>query len=426
MITAVLCLLLLFALISLGLPVFLSVASAVVVFLIASDGWPLTFPQQMIAGMSNFILLALPLFIFAGGLMNAADISGRIFRFARALVGFLPGGLGHVNVVTSMFFGGLIGTSVADLAGTGSIVIPAMKDDGYPADFACALTASSSGIGPMIPPSSPMILYAAVTGTSLGALFLAGVIPGVLLGLSQMAIVAVLARRRGWKAFAPFSLREIGRSARTAMLAFGMPVIIVGGLVFGIFTPTEAGAFAAVYGMVIALVVYRSLNLVDLYRVAVRSVTLTGEVMFIVGVSVSLGRALAGARVPQALAEAIDRVVIGDSVHMRLFAIIILAIIAGMVLDPLIPIVVPIVLPTVLLFGIDPIHFGIIMVTTVVIGQVTPPLAMTLVVGAKIGRVDVFDALKANTPFLLGMIVFLIVLVFVPEIATWLPSVLMN
>lgn len=422
---ALACLILLFILVSLGLPVFLSLATTVTVFLTLSDGWALTFPQQVVSGMDSFILLALPLFILAGGLMNAADISGRIFRFARSMVGPLPGGLAHVNVLTSMFFGGLIGTSVADLAGTGSIVIPAMKDDGYPPEFACALTASSSGIGPMIPPSSPMILYSSVTGTSLGALFLAGLIPGIILGLSMMLVVAYLAHRRGWKAFARFSWREVGRSSRKATLAFGMPLIIVGGLVLGIFTPTEAGAFAVAYGIVLAMAIYRTLNFVDLYRVAVKAITLTGEVMLIVGISVALGRSLSGAQVPQLLAEVIDVIAIGDSVEMQIFAIVILAIIAGMVLDPLIPIVVPIVLPTVLFFGIDQVHFGIIMVATVVIGQVTPPLAITLVVSAKIGKVDVWEVLKANTPFLGVVIAFLVLLVFVPQLATWLPALLL-
>ena len=190
---ALLCLLLV-----LRLPMLVSVAAAVFFNYYFSDAWMLTLPQTMMSGIGRFVLIALPLFVLAGGLMNAGGISGRLFEFARAIVGSLRGGLAHVNVVTSMFFGGMIGSSTADLAGTGSIVIPEMVKNKYPADFSAALTASSAGIGPMIPPSSPMILYSAVTGVSLGALFLAGVIPGLLLALSQMLIVAWLARRRGW------------------------------------------------------------------------------------------------------------------------------------------------------------------------------------------------------------------------------------
>ena len=214
----------------LGVPMVVGLISAVALDLWLTGAWASTLPQTMTSGMSRFVLLALPLFVLAGGVMNAGGISARLFEFARALVGPLRGGLAHVNVVTSMFFGGMIGSSTADLAGTGSIVIPAMKKHGYPADFSAALSASSAGIGPMIPPSSPMILYSAVTGTSLGALFLAGLIPGILLGGSQMAIVAWLARRYGWQPFAAFSWRELVVCGQRAMLSFGLPVIIVGGL----------------------------------------------------------------------------------------------------------------------------------------------------------------------------------------------------
>ena len=312
--------------------------------------------------------------------MNAGGISARLFEFARALVGPLRGGLAHVNVVTSMFFGGMIGSSTADLAGTGSIVIPAMKKHGYPADFAAALSASSAGIGPMIPPSSPMILYSAVTGTSLGALFLAGLIPGILLGVSQMAIVAWLARRFGWQPYGRFSWREIGQAGRRAALSFGLPVIIVGGLVIGVFTPTEASAFAAAYAIFLACWVYRVLRLGDLYRVFVNAVQLTGELLLIVSLSFALGWGLANAHVPEALARGIDALVIGDSQFLRILSMVILAIIAGMVLDPLIPVLLPIILPTLLAYHIDLIHFGVLMVIAVIIGQVTPPMAIALVI----------------------------------------------
>src|ERR687892_2393079 len=241
MVEAVVSLLVLCGLLILGVPMVGALIGAVALDLWLPGAWASTLPQMMISGMSRFVLLALPLFVLAGGLMNAGGISARLFDFASALVGWMRAGLAQVNVVTSMFFGGMIGSSTADLAGTGSIIIPAMKKAGYPADFSAAVTASSAGIGPMIPPSSPMILYSAVTGTSLGALFIAGLIPGILLGLSQMAIVAWLARRNGWMPFGAFTVDEIFRTAGRASLSFGMPVIIVGGLVVGVFTPTEAG-----------------------------------------------------------------------------------------------------------------------------------------------------------------------------------------
>src|SRR5919106_825613 len=230
MVPGIISIVVLCALLILRVPMVVALASGVIVNFTLTNAWPLTLPQMMMSGMSRFLLLALPLFVLAGGLMNAGGISGRLFEFARALVGSLRGGLAHVNVLTSMFFGGMIGSSTADLAGTGSIVIPEMKKHGYPADFTAAVTASSAGIGPMIPPSSPMILYSAVTGTSLGPLFTAGLTRGILLGLSKRAIAAWFARRYGWKPDGVFSSVVCVRAGMRAALSFGLPVIIVGGL----------------------------------------------------------------------------------------------------------------------------------------------------------------------------------------------------
>jgi tripartite ATP-independent transporter DctM subunit len=354
--------------------------------------------------------------------MNAGGISGRLFDFARALVGSLRGGLAHVNVLTSIFFGGMIGSSAADLAGSGSVVIPAMKKAGYPADITAAISASSSGIGPMIPPSSPMILYSAVTGTSLGALFLAGLIPGLLLGLSQMLIISWLSRRHGWKPYAAFSFASIRDTGRRAFLSFGLPIIIVGGLVVGVFTPTEASAFAVVYAIVLACVVYRALPLRALYRVFAHAVQLSGELLLIVALSFALGWGLANAHVPEILAEGIELIVVYDLDFLRLLSLMLLAILAGMILDPLIPVLLPIILPTLLLYQIDLLHFGVLMVMAVVIGQVTPPMAIALVIAGRIANVDQVRVFRANSPFFWGMVLFTLLLMLIPEIATWLPS----
>jgi tripartite ATP-independent transporter DctM subunit len=414
---ALLCVLLL-----LRVPMLISIATAVIVNFYFSGAWALTLPQTMISGMSRFVLIALPLFVLAGGLMNAGGISGRLFEFARSIVGPLRGGLAHVNVVTSMFFGGMIGSSTADLAGTGSIVIPAMKANKYPADFSAAVTASSAGIGPLIPPSSPMILYSAVTGTSLGALFLAGLIPGILLGLSQMLIIGYLARRRGWKPYSSFSFKEVLRTGWRAFFSFGLPVIIVGGLVIGVFTPTEAGAFAVVYALVLSMFIYRRLTFGELYRVIINAVQLTGELLIIISLSFALGAGLTNAHVPEALVVIIDFFAFGDSEYLRILSMVILAIIAGMILDPLIPVLLPIILPTLIAFDIDLIHFGVLMVIAVVIGQVTPPMAIALFISGRIAQVDQIDVLKANMPFFYGIILFLLIAIAIPEVATWLPA----
>ena len=335
-------------------------------------------------------------------------------------------GLAQVNVVTSMFFGGMIGSSTADLAGTGSIIIPAMKKAGYPADFSAAVTASSAGIGPMIPPSSPMILYSAVTGTSLGALFLAGLIPGILLGLSQMAIVAWWARKHGWQPDGVFSWLQCLRSGGRSVLSFGLPVIIVGGLVIGVFTPTEASAFAAAYAIFLSCVVYRALSLRDLYRVFGNAVQLTGELLLIVSLSFALGWGLSNAHVPEVLARGIDALVIVDSQFLRVLSLVLLAILAGMILDPLIPVLLPIILPTLLAYQIDLTHFGVLMVIAVVIGQVTPPMAIALVISGRLADVDQLRVFGANWPFLWGLLAFLILIMAVPQLATWLPDLLRN
>lgn len=410
----------------LRIPMIVSLAASVFFLYAQSGAWMLTLPQTMMSGIGRFVLIALPLFVLAGGLMNAGGISGRLFEFARAIVGALRGGLAHVNVVTSMFFGGMIGSSTADLAGTGSIVIPEMKKNGYPADFSAALTASSAGIGPMIPPSSPMILYSAVTGVSLGALFLAGLIPGLLLGLSQMLIVAWLARRRGWLPYSAFSLDEVWRSGRRAILSFGMPLIIVGGLVIGVFTPSEAGAFAVVYALVLAIFVHKALSFAGLYRVLVNAVQLSGELLIIVGLSFALGAGLTNARVPEFLVQMIDILTVADSEYLRILVLVLLAIVAGMILDPLIPVLLPIILPTLIAYNIDLVHFGVLMVIAVVIGQVTPPLAIALIIAGKIANVDQIRVLKANMPFFLGIIVFMLIAIGVPAVATWLPDLMKN
>ncbi|MDF2823505.1 MAG: C4-dicarboxylate transporter permease [Mycobacterium sp.] len=408
----------------LGTPLIISMASGVAVYATLGGSWMMQYPQQVTDGMSSFILLAMPLFILAGVVMNAGGVAERVFAFARAIFGSLPGGLAQVDVSTSLFFGGMVGTSVADLAGTGSTLIPQMKKHGYPGPYAAAVTASSSGIGPLIPPSSPMILYAAATGTSLGALFLAGIIPGLILTVVLMVVVAVQAKRNGWGEKLPFSWAEVWRTFRGAFLAFGVPLLVILGLTLGVFTPTESGAFAVVYAIVISAVVFRSLGVRRLYRCLVEAAVLTGEVMLIVGVSVALGAVLAMAGLPKALTDFATQIVPGDVQIGYVLVLTVVAVLAGMLFDPLIPVIMPVMLPTMLAVGIDPVYFGVIIVLTVIVGQVSPPVAMSLVVAAKIAKVDAWRVLRANTPFLVATVAVLILVILVPSLATWLPSAL--
>jgi len=405
----------------LGVPMIAALVGSVGLGLYFGGQWALAMPQAMVNGMSDYTLLSLPLFVLAGVLMNVGGLSARLFDFAHSLVGWMKGGLAQVDVLTSIFLGGMFGSSTADIAGTGSITIPAMKRAGYSPAFAAATCASSSGVGPMIPPSSPMILYSAVTGTSLGALFLAGIIPGILMGLVFMAVVLVLARKRDFPRHGDLSIREILTTLRAAFLSIGMPAIIVGGTSVGVFTPTEGSAFGVVYAAALS-VYYRSLNFRQFYRACLAAVQLSGELLLMVGLSGTLGVSLASAHVPEALASMIDVIAIGDSDFMRLVALMILAIIAGMFLDPLIPVLIPVILPTLLAFNIDLVHFGVLMVMAVVIGQLHPPIGIASIIAGRIAGVDQVQVFRANVPFFISIIVFTIVLMAIPELSTWLPN----
>ena len=406
----------------LGVPMVAALVGSVAVGLFLGGQWALVMPQSIINGMSDYTLLSLPLFVLAGVIMNVGGLSARLFDFAHSLVGWMRGGLAQVDVLTSIFLGGMFGSSTADIAGTGSITIPAMKKAGYKADFAAATCAASSGVGPMIPPSSPMILYSAVTGTSLGALFMAGIIPGILMGLVFMGVVFVLARTRNFPRHGDLSLPEIWATFKSAFFSIGMPAIIVGGTTIGVFTPTEGGAFGVVYAIAVSMLVYRSMGVRDVYRATLAAVQLSGELLLMVGLSGALGVSLASAHVPEALAQMIDAITIGDSMFMRLVALMILAIIAGMFLDPLIPVLVPVILPTLLAFQIDLVHFGVLMVMAVVIGQLHPPIGIALIISGRIAGVDQVQVFKANIPYFIAIILFTLLLMAVPELSTWLPN----
>lgn len=421
---AAITILILCLLVLVGLPIIVSLTASVLFYLTMSEGWSLALPQQTLAGISDYILITMPLFILAGGIMNASGIADRLFDFAGALVGWMRGGLAHVNVAASVMFGGMIGTSVADLAGTGSVLIPKLKENNYPGPFAAALTATSSGIGILIPPSSPMILYSAATGVSLGALFLAGVLPGLLMGLVLMLIISLLARRNGWQPMADFAWREVVRTGMRATLPLGLPALIMGGLVFGLFTPSEAGAFAVAYALVLSMLVYRTLSWAKLYRVTIDSAILTGEILLVVGLSTAFGWALSQAGVPGALAAGLDTLLPFESVTMKILVLLLLALIAGMVLDPLIPMIMPLLLPSLMMMDVDLLHFGILIVVTVVIGQITPPVALALLVAAKIGDEEVTSVIRANTVFLITLFGFLLLLVYVPALSTTLPRLM--
>jgi C4-dicarboxylate transporter DctM subunit len=376
--------------------------------------------QQVANGPDNWILLAMPLFVLAGLLMNTAGISDRIFALARALVGHIRGGLGLVNVVDSMLFGGLSGSAVADSAALGSVIIPAMNKEGYPPAFSAALTSSTASIGIIIPPSIPMIIYGAVAGVSVGALFIAGIIPGIMVGLGQGAVVYAIARARGWGGDHRFSWTGLDGATRDAWLALVMPVIILGGITFSVFTPTEAGAVAVVYGVLVGFL-YRTLTVRTLYRALVDSSVLTAMVMILVSTSLSLGWVLSHERVPQLLT--VWFVQLTRDPTLLLLVITVLLIVVGCFLhgDPILLIIVPILLPAVKALGIDLIHFGMIVTFTVAIGQQTPPVGSTLFVVAALSGRGIMEITAANIPFILVIAAIMYVLLFLPQLVLFLP-----
>ncbi|MBI2322687.1 MAG: TRAP transporter large permease [Chloroflexi bacterium] len=405
----------------LGVPVAFSIGISSVLYFVLGGVELIIAAQQVLAGPDSWVLLALPSFILAGMLMNASGISARLVAFANALVGHIRGGLALANVVDSMLFGGISGSATADTAALGTVIIPAMVKEGYNRAFVAALTSSTSSIGIVIPPSIPMIIYGSVAEVSVGKLFLAGLIPGLLMGLFQGSVVYYLALRKGWRPSHPFSWRRIVSAGWAASLALVMPVIIIGGIMFGVFTPTEAGAIACVYGFVVAFAIYGSMSLRTFYRTLVDAAVLTAVVMTTVAFSLLMGWILSHQGIPQRVTEWF--LVLTTDPTMMLVLMTALLIVLGGPLDatPLLVIVVPILVPLVRALEIDPVHFGIIVVFTIAISQQSPPVGNPLFVVSAISGEDIFAITKENVPFILTMGVLMYLILFFPEIALFIP-----
>ena len=410
--------------IAIGVPIAFAIGIAAWAYMLMADVPTIIFAQQVANGPDSWILLAMPLFVLAGGLMNETGISTRLIDFAEAMVGHMRGGLAMVNVVASMLFGGISGSSVADTAALGSVLIPGMVKEGYSKEISAAITSSSASIGIIVPPSIPMIIYGAIASVSVGTLFMAGIIPGILVGLAQMVVLHGLARRNGWGGTVSFSPRRLWQTGHRAVLGLFMPVIIIGGILGGVFTPTEAGAVAVVYGVVIAIVFYRSLSLRGLYRALVNAGILTAVVMIIVSTSFTLGWVMAHELVPQNVASWFTSLSLTPTSF--LIVVSLLLVVLGCILhgDPLLLITVPVLLPAAKALGIDPIHFGIVAVLCVALGQQTPPVGSTLFVVSAISGRNIFAIARANIPLVLTIVSVLAIVIVFPEFATWLPRTL--
>ncbi|MCB8839832.1 TRAP transporter large permease [Aurantimonas sp. VKM B-3413] len=415
----------LFGLIILGVPVAIALAGASTIFLLVDGHVPtVVVAHRMINGVDSFPLLAVPFFILAGNLMNTAGITERIFDFAKSLVGWMRGGLGHVNIGASVIFAGMSGAAVADAGGLGAIEIKAMRDANYEPGFAVGITAASSTIGPIIPPSLPMVIYGVVAGASIGQLFAAGFVPGLLMAVALMLMVAVYARRRGYPRDQAFSVSVLGSSFLRAFLALLTPIIIVGGILSGAFTPTEAAIAACAWAMILGVLVYRTLTWRRFLRVSIDTIETTAVVLFIVGAAAIFAWILTSNRVPEHFAGLILGVSENWIVVLLLINLILLVVGCFMETVAAITILVPVLLPVAEKVGIDPVHFGVILVLNLMIGLLTPPVGMVLYVLSRVSKVPFEQCVSATAPFLIPLFVVLALVTFVPAITLWLPTLI--
>lgn len=404
-----------------GLPIYVVMGLSVIAYFLLAGINPITIPHRVFAGVDVFVLMAVPFFMLAGNLMNAGGTTRRLIALADAMVGWVRGGLAHVNILVSMLFAGISGSAAADTAAVGSIMIKSMRERGYTTEFAAAVTISSSLIGPIIPPSIILIVYAVVAGVSVNALFLAGIVPGILLGLAQMVLVAYYAWSQNFGKGAPFSITVFLRAFIDGMIPLGMPLIILGGIFTGFFTPTEAAATACLYAFLIGVFVYRELKIADLPRIILDSARMTGSALIIVGIAAPLSWILVKEQVPNTVAELLLQVSDNPIIILLLINLLLLVLGAFMEMIAALIISVPILLPIVVQLGMDPVHFGIVVAINLTIGMVTPPVGICLFIGATIAKITPERLAIANMPFLIVSILVLLAITFLPGLVMFIP-----
>lgn len=418
------CLLTLFILAAIGAPVAYAIMLGSFVYLGVSGQGVGAAGKVLMDGLyQSFVLLAVPLFIVAANIMNAGTISDRLLTFCVALVGRFRGGLGHVNVIASLIFSGMSGSAVADVAGIGKIIISMMTRSGhYTRGYAAAITAASATIGPIIPPSIPMVLYALVSNTSIGYLFLGGIVPGLLMGAVLMAMNVFISNRRGFAVEDPVPLAALPRATVTAFPALLMPAILLYGIYGGVTTPTEAAALAAAYALLLAALFYRALSLRGLYSILVESARSSAAVGIVIGGALILNYVVASENIPSVLAQALVGINISPIVF--LLGVNVLILVLGCVLDAttIILVILPLFLPTCRELGIDLVHFGVVAVVNSMIGLITPPYGILLFVINAVSKIPLGEMIREIWPFLVVLIMALIFMILVPGVVLFLPE----
>lgn len=417
-------------LLMLGVPVaFAMIASSALVlgYTRGFDAIPMEMiSQRTLYGVNSFTLLAIPAFLLIGRLMNSAGISDRVFDVARTMVGHFKGGLGHVNVVASMLFAGMSGSAVADAGGLGALEIKAMEDDGYPTGFSAAVTASSATIGPIIPPSIPAVIYGALANASIAAIFLASIIPGLFMGIGLMVMVAIISHRRGFPTRARARFSEFTLALTRGALPMLTPLIIIVGILSGVFTPTEASVVALIYCLIISFLVYRSIDIREFLNILRATAIDTAALLFIIAGSALYSWVLARYQVTALVADFLLATVTDPLGLLLLLALFILLI--GLFIDsvPALFLLTPLLVPVVMQYGIDPVHFGVVMIFTLMIGLITPPVGTVLFTIQKITGMPFSGLVREILPFYIPLFAVLLIIILFPAVVMFLPNLVLN
>ncbi|MGE4283093.1 MAG: TRAP transporter large permease [Clostridia bacterium] len=420
-------LILFLALIVINVPIAFSMMLTGFIYVLTTGNVPVSFvPQAIVNGSSSYTVLAIPFFMLVGELMNSSGITTRLFNFANCLVGHITGGLGHVNVLASILFAGMSGSAAADAAGLGNVEIKAMKEQGFDADFAVGVTAASSTIGPIIPPSSPMVLFGITGFVSIGALFLGGLVAGIMMAVFMMVTVYILAKKRNYPKRPRASVKEMWRSFIAAAPSLLTPIIIVGGILSGIFTPTEAAAASVVYALFLGVFVNRELNLKNIFKVLDKTVENIGMCLFLAGTGNLFGWMLGLEKVAENAANALFSISPNPMIILLIINIFLLFVGTFMETNASIFILVPVLMPIIKELGMHPVQFGVVMVLALMIGLLTPPTAICLSITSKLGGISYDRAFKATTPYYIGLLVTLALLNIFPELTLFIPRLFLG